>query len=175
VADTGFVLCTAATDLGDVPNVGWGSVGNIVSSNDVYANWSASSAKNADTLKAFTFNLDIPDGATIDGVETRVEAKATAGAITIGSVRIGKSDAVLGTAKTPGDALTSSDATYDHGGAADLWGLALSEAEVEASTFQIRYVFAMGASSTINVDAVWVKVYYTPAPVRRRVALIARK
>lgn len=161
MADTGFVLCTAATDLGDVPNVGWGSVGNIVSSNDVRANWSASSAKNADTLKAFTFNLNIPSGATIDGVETQVEAHESAGSVTIGSVNIGKTDATLGTAKTPGDGLTSSDANYVHGGPADLWGLSLSETEVEASTFQVRYVFAMGASSTVQVDAVWVKVYYT--------------
>jgi len=175
MADTDWVLCTAATDLGDVPSIGWGSVGNIVSSNDVYANWSASSAKNADTLKAFTFNLSIPDGSTIDGVETRVEAKRTAGTVTIGSVRIGKSDAELGTAKTPGDTLTASDANYDHGGATDLWGLTLSETDVEASSFQIRYVFAMGASSTVNVDAVWVKVHYTPPPVRRRVALIAKR
>lgn len=163
MADTGFVLCTAATDLNDTATINWANVSNIFASDEAYAVQTATSAKSGDTLKAFTFNLSIPSGATIDGVETRVEAKATSGSVTIGSVNIGKSDAALGTPKTPGDSLTGSDANYDHGGATDLWGLSLSEAEVEDSTFQVRYRFSHGASSSVSVDAVWVKVYYTTA------------
>jgi len=163
MADTGWVLCTAAQDLADGNgSVSWSSVTNIVSSNDVYAAWTSGSSKNTDTLKAHTFGLSLPSGATIDGVETRVEAKES-GTVVIANVRIGKSDAALGTAKTPGDALTSTDANYDHGGASDLWGLTFTEAEVEAATFQIRYVFGLTGASTVQVDAVWVKVYYTEA------------
>ena len=163
MADTGWVLCTAAQDLADGNgSVSWSSVTNITSSNDVYAAWTSGSSKNTDTIKAHTFGIGLPSGSTVNGIETRVEAKES-GTVVIAGVNIGKSDAALGTAKTPGDALTSSDVNYDHGGAADLWGLSITEAEVEAATFQIRYVFGLTGASTVQVDAVWVKVHYTEA------------
>lgn len=159
MSDTGFVIAGSATDLLDNSNA-WNNVTNILADDGNYANINHNGDSN--TLKAATFGLSLPAGATITGIETQHQLKRTttiSGSIT--SINVAKSDSTLGTAKTPGTALTSSDLNYTAGGDGDLWGLTWTVSDIQASTFQTRLVVNRSGSGFIFCDAAWVKVYYT--------------
>lgn len=72
--------------------------------------------------------------------------------IDFNSVRLIKGGVISGDDKAAGS-LTSSDASYSFGGAADLWGLSLSEADVEASNFGVAVSFiAVGYAFSNNTS-----------------------
>jgi hypothetical protein len=159
MADTGFVLAGAGTFIAGA-GADWANAGNITASDNTYATASVVGGESTDPLKGYTFGLSVPSGATIDGIEVQIEVKTNTAA-TISSVNVGKDDSTLATEKSPGTSITGSDATYAYGGASDKWGLTWTAAEVNASTFQLRFVSAAGGLGLISCDAVWIKVYYT--------------
>ena len=158
MADTGFVLAGAGSFIAGA-GTDWTNAANITASDNVYATFFAFTS---DPLKGASFGLSVPTAATINGIEVQLEVKADiASGSSIAAVNVGKSDAVLGTEKTPATPLTTSDALYTYGGASDLWGLSWTAAEINAATFQARFSATVGNETTCSCDAIWIKVYYT--------------
>ena len=161
--DTGLVIAGAGASVDTGSSPAWGTPGNIPASDDSDATMGDSSAiSSSDDLKGSSFGFAIATDATIDGFEVAVEG-AGFGTVNIIYVTLGKDDSTLGTPLTPSQALTSSDAVYTFGGSAELFGLSWTPAEVNASTFQARIrVSTGGAFQSASIDAMWVRVYYTP-------------
>jgi len=164
---TGFTLASAGADLGS----SWVNPGNITADDGVVATGSAVFGVNTSTLKASSFGLAVPAGATIDGVETRVQINHGGGieSGTLSSINVGTSDSVLGTAKSPGHTITTTPTDFDDGGSTDLWGLTLTPTLVNGAGFQVRMIVtAGGLGINAEVDAIWVNVHYTLGGARNR-------
>ena len=153
----------------------WGTLANCLSSNDQRSNYSAGGLVSPypDGYSIYLIATDlasaIPAGATIDGIEITVERR--------GNCTVGKwcdKTVSLYTGAVSGDnkaVLTSwgntSDSTATYGGSADLWGLSLDAATLNASSFGVALsVQASGLDmedGNPEVDAFGITVYYTEA------------
>lgn len=162
--NTGFVIAGAGANI-NTGNQSWANPSRITA-DDGSRSIVSTEGSTSDTLKASNFGFSIPENATIVGIETRVQLRREAGnGGTFRYVNVGKSDAVLGTSKNPNEAIGTSDQNFDDGGAADLWGLSWTPAEINASTFQVRARIEgqfFGAPD-IGCDAIWCRVFYLPA------------
>lgn len=154
----------------------WLNPGRVVASDNSKATLTiANGDPPTDYIAATTFGFSIPVGATITGVVVEVEAmrQAIAGA---GSAYDAMFLTLNGTAITGagagsgGGSLGTSDAYETFGSSTDLWGVALTRAQVEASTFGCMFTFRETGTAThvISVDHVRMTVYYTPASILRQ-------
>ncbi|HET6325808.1 MAG TPA: hypothetical protein VFG04_14115 [Planctomycetaceae bacterium] len=130
-----------------------------------------------DSLDFWNFNVSIPAGQTVNGLQLDIVARKTqisARAVSFTSCNC-KINGILGTptVNVNGTALTTSAATYTYGGPTDLWGLSggtLSQSNINSNTentgptFGVWFTGGAGASAaTPDVDAVTLTVYYSPA------------
>ena len=112
----------------------------------------------------YNYNVSIPSGATVTGIEVRLDGRADS---TSGSPRFcvqvsWNGGASWTTAKTT-STLTTSEATYLLGGAADTWGRAWASGDFSNSNFRIRITdVASSTSRDFSLDWVGVQVSYTP-------------
>jgi hypothetical protein len=158
--DTGWVIAGAGADEGG--GISWSNPGNITSDDGAYAECTGAGPSSfTAVLKASNFGLNVPSNATIDGIEVRFNGVSSSGPAELIYINIGKDDANIGTSKNPGTSVGNSEANYDYGGTADLWGLSLDYTDVNTSSFQARFEFDITVLVTIEIDAVWVKVHYT--------------
>lgn len=151
-----------------VGTVAWSNPGNVASSNDARAIVSSGGAT-SHYLKCTNFGFAIPGGSTINGVTVsieRVSNRLTAVRYAIDStVSLVKGGAVSGNNKADLATkwpLTEAVATY--GGASDLWGLTLTDSDVNASTFGVvlsAFVTHDIASTSGQVDFISITVDYT--------------
>lgn len=156
------------TDDAAVGTVAWSNPGNVATSNDVRAIASSGGAT-SHYLNCSNFGFAIPAGSTINGVTVSIERmsnRLTAVRYAIDStVSLVKGGTVSGSnkadlvAKWP---LTEAVATY--GGASDLWGLTLTDSDVNASTFGVvlsAFVTHDIASTSGQVDFISITIDYT--------------
>lgn len=138
-------------------------------------------------LKSTNFGFAIPAGATITGIEVTVRRDSSSALFCIdgcgcgntvdNSVKIVQGGVIAGTEKA--DTITYwpaplTDKTY--GGAADLWGLAWTVAQINAANFGLVVSPKMkhaadgstGHSQRGNIDCVKITVYYTTAGVSHK-------
>ncbi len=141
-------------------NNGVGNPGNVFSSNDSYATINSTN----DIVNYLNFNLAIPNGATINGIEVAIEGYST-------STR--NADIALSwdngtTITTPFKTTTmpsttaASEATVVLGSATDAWGHTWSDTDFANDSFAVRVegTNATGGA-TLNIDQLQVKVFYT--------------
>lgn len=162
MADTGWVVCGTGEDAGG-SGASWIFPTAITAEDEQPAAASLTSPLSSRLLRGSNFNLTVPPGATITGVETRIVAYTGSAfsAPNYDRCNIGKDNTTLGTVKNPGDTLTETAVNYEDGGPTDKFGLSLSPSEVNASTFQVLVGFlAPSSPSNALVDAVYVKVHY---------------
>ena len=112
----------------------------------------------------YNYGFSIPAGATINGIEVRLDAWAdsTAGTPQI-CVELSWNGGTTWTAAKTTAALTATQATYMLGSASDTWGRTWSAAELSNANLRVR--LTMVASSTaraFRLDWVPVRVTYTP-------------
>ena len=120
-------------------------------------NWRSNFNPGLSPLSAWAagnFGFNIPSSATILGVTIGFQIygeSATTG--TVAQVALWQTGALLGTAKSPGTPINAYPAVTpeSYGGAADLWGAALTPAIVNDPTF--------GFAVSINADSVRVFLY----------------
>ena len=173
MASTGFTLAGTGANNADAGNNAWTSPGNITATDNADATTGVIAVNNTSqylhgTNFGFATGDLVPSGATIDGIEVRVERAQTSGGLcnirdqTIqlikGGTRQGDNNADTGT-NWP-----TTDTNKDYGGAANLWSLTLSAADVRAADFGVAVrVSAVGTDddATAFVDAVWINVHYT--------------
>ena len=148
-------------------NVDWNNPNNVFTSNDQYAQAiNVGSVQASYWIVVNAFGASIPDGATIDGVEVRIEMHTSSvadGTSGIGAVTLTQSTTRFGSPKFPDQAVTTSDVYYPYGGSSDSWGGTLSESLVENANFGFALFCpnAAATSKTLSVDHMQLKIYYT--------------
>ena len=99
----------------------------------------------------YNYGFSLPSGATINGIEVRLDARADS---TTGSPRMcvqlsGDGGVTWTVVKTTATTLTTAEATYLLGGAADTWGRTWTSGEFSNANFRVRVI---NVSSNINRD-----------------------
>lgn len=166
VRDTGWKspASTATGVSGDDP---WSNHANAKASDDAYTTASVDGDSPSEFLQAFDYSFGIPAGATIVGVEVRVERKASAaGDVTDSGVYLHTN----GSGAVSGWNLASMFVTWDtadewvtYGHSTATWGWTLTPAVVNASNFGVAIQAVgktLGTYRTASVDHIEMKVYY---------------
>lgn len=159
--DTGWVIAGAGANDASYGSISWNNPGNITA-NDGVSSVISSSGGTTNYIKSSSHGFSIPSGATILGIEARIEAGSNLGSSTFDRVRLVKAGTVGTTDRSSGATISSgTSANYDFGGSSDLWGDTWAPSDINASGF--GSVFAFSASGFTRADAVWIKVHYTNA------------
>ena len=162
-ADTGFQAAGTGTESFSA----WTNEANITASDDSRATCNGPTCT---YILATNFGFSVPAGATIDGVEFKIEMNDGGGnfsdtptyLVVGGAVQTGTTDqqycdsaCILG---------TDTVHTYPQsGGSTDTWGNSLDAADVNASDFGVAFSFSKASAGTMGVDYIEGKVYYTEA------------
>ena len=112
----------------------------------------------------YNYNISIPNGATVRGIEVRLDGRAdsTSGAPKL-CVEISGDGGASWTAVKSTSTLTTSEATYLLGGAADTWGRTWASGNFSNANFRIRVTnVASNTSRDFSLDWIGVQVSYTP-------------
>jgi hypothetical protein len=108
------------------------------------------------------YNISLPGGATINGIEVRLDARAdsTTGAPKM-CIELSWNGGSTWTAAKTTPTLTTSEASYTLGGAADTWGRAWSTGEFSNANFRVRVTnVASNSSRDFSLDWVAVNIHY---------------
>lgn len=148
----------------------WGSLSNAGASDNTYAFSSYGgglSLTESDQLKATNFGFSIPGGATINGVVVEIEKKVSSAAFNTKdkTVQLVKGGTASGNNKASASVWPTSDAYSTYGSSSDLWGLTLTDSDINASNFGVIVTIqsdGTGKSSyAAYVDHIRITVYYT--------------
>jgi hypothetical protein len=112
----------------------------------------------------YTFNINVPGGATINGFEVRLDARADS---TSGSphlcVQLSWNGGTTWTTAKQTTNLTTGEVTYILGGPTDNWGRLWATGELSNTSFRVRITdVASNTSRDFSLDYVAVNVYYQP-------------
>lgn len=150
----------------------WSNIGNLASSNNVYATVTASGPSDLYTFTPVctNFGFTIPAGSTINSITVLVEGKVDGGTARVdwtslmqsGSPTLMHASGLLAADNTPDFPFTGSDVTYSIIPAADpLWGRAWSVADVNDATFGCAFDCYIQSLRTISADHVQITIDYT--------------
>ena len=135
---------------------------NVASSDNVYATMVLLITQVSHYLKCTNFNFTIPLDATVTGITVAIEHSSTVlNATTDSSIKIVKTGVISGNEKATGTLWPTSDAVATYGSASDLWGLAWTPADINASTFGVAIAASATLAGTGQVDYVSITVDYT--------------
>jgi carboxypeptidase T len=112
----------------------------------------------------YNYGFSIPGGATIRGIEVRVDGRADS---TSGSpmfcVEVSWNGGASWTTAKSTSTLTTSEATYLLGGTADTWGRTWASSDFNNTNFRVRITnVASSTSRDFSLDWIGVQVRYTP-------------
>ncbi len=162
MASTGNQFVGTGENNAGIGATAWTSPGNVVSDNttDATCNAAASSQYLVGRNAPLT---SVPTNATIVGVTVRVEASEHSGGTEDLNVQLQNASGTLfGSSKLLNISGTAK-AVYTYGGAADLWGAAITPAIVHDADFGVRCWFT--TAHDVRVDFITIAVEYTvPAP-----------
>lgn len=114
----------------------------------------------------YNYGLSIPTGATIKGIEVRLDAKvdSTSGSPKL-CVQLSWDGGASWTAAKSTARLTTSGATYMLGSATDTWGRSWTVGNVTDANFRVRLIsVASSTSRDFSLDWIAVQVTYQPSP-----------
>lgn len=160
--DTGFKSPTAE---GGNHNQ-WSSGSNAYASDNQYA--TAGSSDEDDDQSYENFNLGIPGGSVINGIEIRIEARSSDSNGCQAEVRMWN-DSSNGHSSRRAQGVDGSDDTYILGSPSDLWGESWTSLDFSNGNFHAEIQYDDSGNRTCNgtfyLDLFQVKVYYsTPTP-----------
>jgi len=164
----------ASVDRGD--KAGWLDLDNAKVSNNAYAYTPGDKNDYFDWLRVTNFGFttsDIPSGATIDGIEIKIEHYGTAAdVIKDSALYLRKTSGQVGDNKASASAWATSDEEITYGGAADKWGYAWLASDIISSNFGVDLSPLNTDPDNIEgsyVDVISIRVYYTaPSGDHRR-------
>jgi hypothetical protein len=112
----------------------------------------------------YNYGISIPSGAAITGIEVRLDGRADSSS---GSpsfcVQISGDGGTSWTTAKSTSTLTTSEATYLLGGAADTWGRTWASGDFSNANFRVRITdVASSSSRDFSLDWIAVQVSYTP-------------
>lgn len=161
--DTGWVTCGTGTD-GGFGDAAWSNESNITAVDTNYATCSPGARDQCNLLQGTNYSFAIPGGATILGIETRINTSETGGVdMIVDVVQIMKAGSTTGTAKNVSDDITGSFEDIDHGSSSDLWGTTFTPSDINNSGFGVSHqLLDDGAGSdTVSVNYTQIKVHYS--------------
>ena len=148
-------------------NKSWVSVENAEGSDDVYADFSSlntGSNSFTDYIHINKFQLDVPTGKLIKGIEVTVERSDPDQNTSDYSVKILKYDIVTGNEKSTGITYTATDSEITFGGPADLWGEVWTDDMINDNGFGIaiaaQRIDGTSGPTSGRIDNVTITVYY---------------
>jgi len=153
---------TGASDA-SVGVTAWTNPGNISADDGVYATCTSNSPQ---YLKATNFGFSIPDGATIDGIEVKIQLFRTGPRVhTVSNVRMVKADGSISTTNRASDntVINTTETENTYGGDSILWGETWTAADINDADFGVVFNSAPGGGKgipTISVDCITVKVWF---------------
>jgi serine protease AprX len=108
------------------------------------------------------YNVSLPGGATINGIEVRLDARAdTAGGQPRMCVQLSWNGGTTWTTAKTTTNLTTSEATYTLGGAADTWGRTWADTEFTNANFRVRIInVSTNTNRDFSLDWAAVRVTY---------------
>ncbi|MGA2418146.1 MAG: hypothetical protein ABSF55_02825, partial [Candidatus Staskawiczbacteria bacterium] len=171
-------------DNATVGTLTWSNPSNAQTSNDVYAVATSAGPGPQPThyLKATNFGFSIPTGATINGIEVKVERDTTSTSVKDNGVYLVKNTGLTGTdhsitsssasgftscsspATGTGCWLQNTETIVTYGSSTDLWGTTWTPSDINNTATGIVFSASRTAGSnsrTISVDNINIKVYYT--------------
>ncbi len=161
--NTGFISVGTGADDASVGTVAWDDTDPATADPAVVL--STSPPQVSHYLSVTDFGFAVPVGATITGVTARItRAEGTDGRVTDNIVKLVKGGTASGTDHSqPAEWLPLIFQAATYGSTADLWGLGLTPADVNASDFgvAISVNLGSGAAPTASVGKVELKVNYT--------------
>jgi len=158
MSDTGWKSPGTVVDDDSVGTVAWSNPSNAKASDD-YGAWATSASTTeviSHYLKATNFGFSIPTGATINGIELRIERNA----INQGTfpnppyardnqIKLVKSDGSISTSNKADTSInwpSSQDTTVSYGGSLDLWGETWTPTDINSSSFGAVLAVALRAT-----------------------------
>ncbi len=116
-----------------------------------------------DKHRYYNYGFGLPSGATVNGVEVRLDAKADS---TTGSphlcIQLSWNGGTTWTAIKSTANLTTNAATYILGGSADTWGRTWTDTNFSDANFRLRVIdVASDINRDFSLDWAGVKVYYS--------------
>ena len=131
-------------------------------SDNAYATAVLLATQTTQYLKATNFGFSIPLDATITGRTVNVERSSTVGSTTNdNSIKLVKGGTISGNEKATGTAWGTSDSVATYGSSSDLWGLTLTPADVNLSTFGVVVSAITTLAATAQIDMVSITIDYT--------------
>ena len=166
---TGFSFVTLGENVNDA-GVAWASTTSIYANDDVYATSTPVQNSIMDKLRGtMSTPFAVPGTATINGVEVRYRRLeiASGNDITSTSVQLTRAGAVIGSASTNATGWAISEEVVTLGGAADLWGAALTPTIVNDTDFG-AVIWGQWSNDPpdfgeAGVDSIEINVHYTEA------------
>lgn len=141
----------------------WGTPTQAFSSDGLYASETVLDEKQ----DYYTFTFNVPAGATINGIEVKAEARDIASpgscTCTMGVELSWDGGPTYTTSGFDTGELTTTYTVYTLGGATDTWGRTWADTEFADGSFRLRVNADVisGATPSMRLDHVQVKVYYT--------------
>lgn len=146
------------------------SANNAYASDNLFAvdndsgNSTSSSCTHAgkDKHDFYDYTITIPTGAAVKGIEVRLDARAdsTSGAPKI-CVQLSWNGGTKWTSAKSTTTLSTAEATYILGGAADTWGRAWTASQLANANFRVRVIdVATSTARDFSLDWVTVRVIY---------------
>lgn len=117
-----------------------------------------------DKHRFYNYGFSLPDGASIQGIEVRVNGRvdSTSGTPRV-CVQLSWDGGTTWTAAKTTGTLATAEARYTVGGVADTWGRTWSAAELSDSTLRVRLIpIASSTARDFSLDWVGVRVRYLP-------------
>lgn len=168
MADTGWVIAGTGANQTGVGTSAWTNVANVTADDATNAIMNPVAGKNVQSnyLEGSNFGLSVPTGATINGIEIRGQFLDTTAIGALTHALVYHPTSGNGTDQEAGStALTATPTDYTYGSASQLHGLSWTAADVNNSSFGVRFscnTLASGVNWGIpECDAIWVKVHYT--------------
>jgi len=136
-----------------------GGVADSFPDKDDYSDWLR--------LTNFGFDTgDIPSGATIDGIELKIDHLSiiTATAITDSALYLRKTSGQVGDNKASGSDWPTTEETVTYGGATDTWNASLVDTDIRSTDFGSDLsIFNDEFGGGGSVDWLQIRIYYTEA------------
>jgi hypothetical protein len=156
MADTGWVLCTSATQS-VTASIDWTNPGNITADDGSTADVTTAGAAGSEYLFGKGFGLSVPTNAIVTGIEARIENTQSGSGFR--ALLSKDASTITGTGFAVAAGTTVVGSSSDH------WGQYFTAADVNAANFSVVVYQPSATTSTITVDRVEVKVYYGYAPI----------
>lgn len=116
----------------------------------------------SDLLTCSQYGFNIPANATILGVTVNVQRKSSSNSRTTdGAMRLVKAGVVGTIDRSTATVYTTVDVTEAHGSATDMWGVALTPADINAVNFGAAFAVKTTKTRTVSVNYMPITVTYS--------------